>query len=597
MTLGGRAAEELVFNEVTTGAANDLEKITHTAKQMVMRYGMSEKLGPRVLGRNHDMPFLGREMGHEPDYSEEVAREIDDEVRRIIEDGHELALKVLREHMDELHRISQILIERETIDKDQFERLLAGEAEETVFAGRTPRPPPSAAAEPERRPAAEAAAVPAARARRCSRPSPKAPTSPATDPRRELAAADRGALPAPVRDGRRQRHARLVLGRRRPPRPDAAVAAARRMLDEGAAIVDVGGESTRPGAEGVPLDEELRRVVPVLEGLAGAPVSIDTSKAEVARRALELGAELVNDVTALRGDPELAGVVAEAGAYVCLMHMRGEPRTMQAEPALRRRRLRGEGVPRGAARVRGRRGDPRGARLPRSRDRLRQDGRAQLRARAPARRARRARPAGGRRLLAQELARPDPRRSRTRRRARPRRRSAPRSRPTTAARRSCASTTCASTSRRCAPPRRWPDEGRAARPRALRPPRRARGGARDGPAVPLRRRARGRRARRDDRIEDAVDYREVAGDRARGLRRASSGCSRRSRPRSPTRWSSASRSSACACACASREVRPAGLDGRVQRPSRSSAARDAAPTSGSARTSATARRRSGARPS
>ena len=95
-----------------------------------MRYGMSEKLGPRVLGRNGDMPFLGREMGHEPDYSEEVAREIDDEVRRIIEEGDELALKVLREHMDDLHRISQILIERETIDKDQFVRLLAGEYED-----------------------------------------------------------------------------------------------------------------------------------------------------------------------------------------------------------------------------------------------------------------------------------------------------------------------------------------------------------------------------------------------------------------------------------------------------------------------------------
>ncbi|MEI8105812.1 MAG: ATP-dependent zinc metalloprotease FtsH [Actinomycetes bacterium] len=134
MTLGGRAAEELVFNEVTTGAANDLEKITHTAKQMVMRYGMSEKLGPRVLGRDTSMPFLGREMGHEPDYSDELAREIDDEVRRIIEDGHELALKVLREHMDDLHRISQVLIDRETIDKDQFERLVGGEAEESVFA-------------------------------------------------------------------------------------------------------------------------------------------------------------------------------------------------------------------------------------------------------------------------------------------------------------------------------------------------------------------------------------------------------------------------------------------------------------------------------
>src|SRR5215212_2523360 len=91
--------------------------------------------------------------------------------------------------------------------------------------------------------------------------------------------------------------------------PAAAAATARRLLDEGAAIVDIGGESTRPGSEGVAVDEELRRVVPVLEQLAGLPVSTDTAKAEVARRALELGAELVNDVTALRGDPALAAVV------------------------------------------------------------------------------------------------------------------------------------------------------------------------------------------------------------------------------------------------------------------------------------------------
>jgi dihydropteroate synthase len=104
------------------------------------------------------------------------------------------------------------------------------------------------------------------------------------------------------------------------------------MLGEGAAIVDVGGESTRPGSTGVPLEEELRRVVPVLEALQGVPVSVDTAKAEVARRALALGAELVNDVTALRGDPEMAEAVAGSGAYVCLMHMRGEPRTMQVDP-------------------------------------------------------------------------------------------------------------------------------------------------------------------------------------------------------------------------------------------------------------------------
>ena len=115
--------------------------------------------------------------------------------------------------------------------------------------------------------------------------------------------------------------------------PDVAAAAARRMVGEGAAIVDVGGESTRPGSVGVTAEEELRRVVPVLERLAGeVPVSVDTSKAAVARAALERGAVLVNDVTALRSDPGLAGVVAEAGAYLCLMHMQGEPRTMQAAP-------------------------------------------------------------------------------------------------------------------------------------------------------------------------------------------------------------------------------------------------------------------------
>jgi cell division protease FtsH len=151
MTLGGRAAEELVFHEVTTGAANDIEKVTSISKQMIMRYGMSEKLGPRVLGRNHDMPFLGREMSAEPDYSEEMAREIDDEIRRVIEEAHETALQVLREHMEELHAMSVILIERETIDKDQFERLLAGEAEENVFVEETPPPAVEKPAERKKR--------------------------------------------------------------------------------------------------------------------------------------------------------------------------------------------------------------------------------------------------------------------------------------------------------------------------------------------------------------------------------------------------------------------------------------------------------------
>ena len=113
---------------------------------------------------------------------------------------------------------------------------------------------------------------------------------------------------------------------------DDAVAHARLFVEEVAALVDVGGESTRPGAEAVSVEEELARVEPVLEALAGLPLSIDTSKPAVARRALELGAVLVNDVSALRADAELAGVVADCGAYVCLMHMQGEPRTMQSAP-------------------------------------------------------------------------------------------------------------------------------------------------------------------------------------------------------------------------------------------------------------------------
>jgi dihydropteroate synthase len=111
-----------------------------------------------------------------------------------------------------------------------------------------------------------------------------------------------------------------------------AIRHARRLIDEGAAIIDVGGESTRPGAAPVPAEEELRRVIPVIEGLQGAKVSIDTMKLAVAKRAVEAGAVYVNDVTAFRHDPDLAGFVADHGLDCCLMHMLGEPRTMQEDP-------------------------------------------------------------------------------------------------------------------------------------------------------------------------------------------------------------------------------------------------------------------------
>jgi cell division protease FtsH len=152
MTLGGRAAEEIVFNEITTGASNDLEKVTETAKQMVMRFGMSERLGPRVFGHDRGQPFLGREFSTEPDYSDEIAREIDDEIRRIVESAHQTAKSMLNEHRDDLERVSKLLLERETIDAEQFVALLAGKPESEVFTDddEAPAGPAEPVAEPER---------------------------------------------------------------------------------------------------------------------------------------------------------------------------------------------------------------------------------------------------------------------------------------------------------------------------------------------------------------------------------------------------------------------------------------------------------------
>jgi cell division protease FtsH len=152
MTLGGRAAEEIIFDEITTGAANDLEKVTQTAKQMTMRFGMSERLGPRVLGHNQGAPFLGRDMHSEPDYSDEIAREIDAEIRRIIEEAHQRARDILVEHRADLDTLSDVLLRRETIEREEFIALLEGVPEAEVFRvkdekararlGGAPPPPP-----------------------------------------------------------------------------------------------------------------------------------------------------------------------------------------------------------------------------------------------------------------------------------------------------------------------------------------------------------------------------------------------------------------------------------------------------------------------
>jgi cell division protease FtsH len=164
--LGGRAAEEIVFGEITTGAANDLQRVTQTAKQMVMRFGMSDKLGPRVFGHDHGQPFLGREFSNEPDYSNDIAREIDDEVRRIVESAHQKAKDLLAEHREALESVSEILLRRETIEREEFEALLAGKTEEELFGPDLTTSPPASLEHPERPAAAD-------RGRETPRPLPR----------------------------------------------------------------------------------------------------------------------------------------------------------------------------------------------------------------------------------------------------------------------------------------------------------------------------------------------------------------------------------------------------------------------------------------
>ena len=136
MTLGGRAAEEIVFHEITTGASNDIEKVTATAKQMVMRFGMSEKLGPRVFGHDHGQPFLGRQLSaNRGEYSEDMARAIDDEIRHVVDAAMEKARAVLLTHRERLRSLAEALLRHETIDREQFMALMAGKPEAAVFAG------------------------------------------------------------------------------------------------------------------------------------------------------------------------------------------------------------------------------------------------------------------------------------------------------------------------------------------------------------------------------------------------------------------------------------------------------------------------------
>ena len=124
MLLGGRVAEELVFGDITTGAQNDLDRATKVARQMVTEYGMSDRLGPLTLGQKQGEVFLGRDFASHPDYSDQVAFEIDSEIRRMIDDAHDEALEILQEHRGKLDELAGVLIERETIEKEELIQLL-----------------------------------------------------------------------------------------------------------------------------------------------------------------------------------------------------------------------------------------------------------------------------------------------------------------------------------------------------------------------------------------------------------------------------------------------------------------------------------------
>lgn len=131
--LGGRAAEYLILDDISTGASNDIERATSTARKMVTRYGFSEKLGPMVYGSDHNEVFLGKDIGSSRDYSEQVAADIDTEVKGLIETGYAAAIDILNTHIDQLHLLAKYLLIHEKIDRDDFEKLMAGEMPESAF--------------------------------------------------------------------------------------------------------------------------------------------------------------------------------------------------------------------------------------------------------------------------------------------------------------------------------------------------------------------------------------------------------------------------------------------------------------------------------
>ena len=312
--LGGRIAEEITLGSITTGAGNDLERATDLARKMVCEWGMSDSMGPLTFGKKEEQIFLGREIAQHQDYSEDTALKIDHEVKRFVTDAYARAQTILMEHKPRLIEMAEALLSRETLDAEQVRRIVAGEALDDPLpaAPATPQvaPAPKAKERPARSSAAAAASgdtgISSRRNKFEVRPNKvrsfdtvglglqtrpsfasffsscnRADDSPFRSPGgRNLVLGDRTVImgvvnvtPDSFSDGGEHFD------------PAAAIEAGVRMAEQGAGIIDVGGESTRPGAQPVDEAEERRRVIPVIEALAGrvsVPISVDTYKAATA---------------------------------------------------------------------------------------------------------------------------------------------------------------------------------------------------------------------------------------------------------------------------------------------------------------------------
>ncbi len=284
---GGRIAEELFMGQMTTGASNDFERATALARSMVTQWGMSDAMGPMVYGENEGEVFLGRSITTHKNVSEVTMQKVDAEIRRIIDEQFGLAKKLILDNRD----------------KGGARR---GRACTRLLAHSRERDPKPASG------LFMSAAV-AARSLRCGR------FRLMLD--RPLVAGVVNVTPDSFSDGGHYLE------------PSAAIAHARRLADEGADLIDLGAESSRPGAESVSAEQELSRLIPVLDGLGAfpIPISVDTTKPEVMRAVIGAGAAMINDIGALRS-PGALEAVAASDAGVCLMHKQGEPRTMQLEP-------------------------------------------------------------------------------------------------------------------------------------------------------------------------------------------------------------------------------------------------------------------------